>query len=767
MPLLSGSTPPTLDATATVKGKLKLTNDLGGTADLPTVPGLTNKQPLDQDLTDIAALSPSNDDVIQRKAGAWTNRTMAQLGADLSLSSYVPYTGATSDVDLGAFDITATLGTFDTSVTTPYVYGNGTSITLQPDPASVLSGVVNVETPINLNTTSKTLSSTPPAMITANSTLTVDFANSRGGGFQDATTNLYRGSSPTFAMSMYNAQPVVKNDTGYDVDLATATIFVAQPQMQADGFDVTQTDQRTFVERSIIEGINGGRLYVPLFVQYDTQSLLLTTVRDGGQVRDRYGYHANSPTTAGTGFINRNSAFYADSQTTARDFNFAIYTNDGWNRIGDHLEIDSTDGTKGLQLHTPNDVRKKYTAKAYTGALKVDDGSFDPARDINHYLYYKVNSANVGGVSSGTAISILHDKSANNFDGELGSGTLAPTYRSSEATMNNKPCLEFTAASSTSFQNTSVDPFTVLASGTYTAWAVASFKTIAAAMRVFSTIAGNNNRGAGINATPNWITQGGATVGTGATAPSTGVPYLMQQVITSTSHTLYVNGVSVATSATAGQNASQFVLGAGRNGSNVYANFFDGFWGEGGLMIGNQTTMTNASAFYGYIANEWGITVTGSQAIPPTYTHILGINANTTAVGNVGTGEDDLMTYAIPANFQSATNDTVRFRMSGTISNTANNKRIRVKYGGTTMVDTGAAGITVSTAQGWTAEGEIFRTGSATQDYWCRIQVGTVQYNPGVGTAAETMANAITLKATGEATANNDITQETLKVNIN
>lgn len=32
---------------------------------------LSGKQPLDADLTAIAALSPSNDDVLQRKAGAW------------------------------------------------------------------------------------------------------------------------------------------------------------------------------------------------------------------------------------------------------------------------------------------------------------------------------------------------------------------------------------------------------------------------------------------------------------------------------------------------------------------------------------------------------------------------------------------------------------------------------------------------------------------------------------------------------------------------
>ena len=41
-------------------------------------------QPLDSDLTAVAALSPSNDDVVQRKAGAWTNRTIAQLLTDLA-----------------------------------------------------------------------------------------------------------------------------------------------------------------------------------------------------------------------------------------------------------------------------------------------------------------------------------------------------------------------------------------------------------------------------------------------------------------------------------------------------------------------------------------------------------------------------------------------------------------------------------------------------------------------------------------------------------
>lgn len=50
-------------------------------------------QPEDADLTAIAALTPANDDVLQRKAGAWTNRTIAQLKTDLAITA--------TDVSLG------------------------------------------------------------------------------------------------------------------------------------------------------------------------------------------------------------------------------------------------------------------------------------------------------------------------------------------------------------------------------------------------------------------------------------------------------------------------------------------------------------------------------------------------------------------------------------------------------------------------------------------------------------------------------------------
>ncbi len=109
------------DATILSKGAVQLTGDLGGTAAAPTVPG---KQPLDADLTAIAGLSPANDDIIQRKAGTWTNRTPAQIKTDLALTKSdvglgtVPNVDATARPNHTGTQPAATISDFDTQVRT-------------------------------------------------------------------------------------------------------------------------------------------------------------------------------------------------------------------------------------------------------------------------------------------------------------------------------------------------------------------------------------------------------------------------------------------------------------------------------------------------------------------------------------------------------------------------------------------------------------------------------------------------------------------------
>jgi hypothetical protein len=70
------------------------------------------QQPIDSDLTAIAALAPTNDDIIQRKSGAWTNRTMTQLKTDLGLTNAI----TTRVMQIKVLDDTTTLTTGDGKV---------------------------------------------------------------------------------------------------------------------------------------------------------------------------------------------------------------------------------------------------------------------------------------------------------------------------------------------------------------------------------------------------------------------------------------------------------------------------------------------------------------------------------------------------------------------------------------------------------------------------------------------------------------------------
>ncbi len=106
---------------------------------------IVGKQAADADLTAIAALTPANDDIIQRKTGAWTNRTVAQYKTDLALNNVdntsdtnKPVSTAQAAADALKQDKDAVSTTFDDIRT------SATNITLATTDRNVIIIVTNV-----------------------------------------------------------------------------------------------------------------------------------------------------------------------------------------------------------------------------------------------------------------------------------------------------------------------------------------------------------------------------------------------------------------------------------------------------------------------------------------------------------------------------------------------------------------------------------------------------------------------------------------------
>ena len=136
---------------------------------------------------------------------------------------------------------------------------------------------------------------------------------------------------------------------------------------------------------------------------------------------------------------------------------------------------------------------------------------------------------------------------------------------------------------------------------------------------------------------------------------------------------------------------------------------------------------------------------------------------STTTVGNVGTGEDDLMSYTVPANLLVKNGDAIEFEATGTFATSVNNKQLRVRFGSgatTLLFDSGAQAITA--AADWVLHGTIIRTGAATQVGYAILNTSsaTLLAYADVETGLNhVLTGSATLKLTAEATSNNDVTQ--------
>lgn len=140
------------------------------------------------------------------------------------------------------------------------------------------------------------------------------------------------------------------------------------------------------------------------------------------------------------------------------------------------------------------------------------------------------------------------------------------------------------------------------------------------------------------------------------------------------------------------------------------------------------------------------------------------LNVNSTAVGNVGGGTDDLQSYAMPASVLSVDGRCLRITAWGTTANNAAAKTVALAFGSQTIM---TQALTANIAGNWEIEALVIRTGSSTQDIKARLlQLATVIDKITLTAGTQTDTAAITIKCTGAATSNDDIVQEGLLVEI-
>lgn len=135
-----------------------------------------------------------------------------------------------------------------------------------------------------------------------------------------------------------------------------------------------------------------------------------------------------------------------------------------------------------------------------------------------------------------------------------------------------------------------------------------------------------------------------------------------------------------------------------------------------------------------------------------------------TAVGNVGTGEDTLASYSLPANTLAVNNQTAIIKAWGHRANNGNTKTLRLKFGSAGTFLLKQDNLTTLTAAGWHIEARVTRLGATSQKAGVRYQdVGALEMEL-VSGLDQTLSGAVTITLTGEATSNNDIVMEEFTV---
>jgi Pectate lyase superfamily protein len=123
----------------------------------------------------------------------------------------------------------------------------------------------------------------------------------------------------------------------------------------------------------------------------------------------------------------------------------------------------------------------------------------------------------------------------------------------------------------------------------------------------------------------------------------------------------------------------------------------------------------------------------------------------TTAVGtDSGTSEKTLLSYSLPAHTLVRDKTGIRIRAWGQTGGSATEKQIRLKFGATTLYDSGLSEVAPND-EDWYIEATVYRTGASTQD--AIVQLGFYDgavIAPVFSNPSDSLASATTVSITGQ-----------------
>lgn len=143
---------------------------------------------------------------------------------------------------------------------------------------------------------------------------------------------------------------------------------------------------------------------------------------------------------------------------------------------------------------------------------------------------------------------------------------------------------------------------------------------------------------------------------------------------------------------------------------------------------------------------------------------VVTLDSSVAQAGNTAATETTLFSYTLPMN-ELSNQDSLAFEAAGTFAATAStDKRIKVKFGSTTIYDSGALNIVASAS--WSLRGSITRSGLSAQkcDVTITTSSATLMASTTYTSATESLAATVLLVVTGNGTNANDVVGQRFKV---